>query len=187
MKILKITAITLSFLAIQAFTHHSAEKYSSNTGNITFFSHTDVEDIKAENHKVKSVFLSSSGKIQFLVNIKDFVFPKALMQEHFNENYMESDEFPRSSFDGMIEDIAKINFGKDGTYTSNVKGKLTIKDVTKEVSTTATFTVKGENVNGKAKFNVNPEDYNIDIPDVVRDKIAKELEITVDIDYSHSH
>ena len=75
---------------LMAFTNHSGGINKTNTGNINFFSHTPVEDITADNHKVKTAFDAETGKLQFSVLIKDFEFPKALMQEHFNENYMES-------------------------------------------------------------------------------------------------
>jgi polyisoprenoid-binding protein YceI len=87
----------------------------------------------------------------------------------------------------MIENIAAVNTGTDGTYTSNVTGKLTIKDVTKEVSAQGAFTVKNGVVNAKTTFVINPEDYNITIPKTVASKISKEIKITVDADYRHAH
>ena len=175
--------LILGFLAgIYGFTH-AGDTYKTNSGNIHFFSHTDIEDIEANNHKVKSAFETQNGVIQFSVVVKDFEFEKALMQEHFNENYMESNQYPRAKFDGKIMDLGAIKFSKDGSYSSKVKGKLTIKDVTREIETTATFKVTGDNVNGKATFIINPEDYNIEIPKVVSDKISREIKITVDSDY----
>jgi len=109
------------------------------------------------------------------------------MQEHFNESYMESTTFPKATFDGFIASVSAIDFNKDGTYTSEVKGKLTIKDVSKEVSTTATFVVSGGVVNAKATFNVNPYDYNVKIPKMIAPKISESIEITVDSDYTHKH
>jgi len=100
---------------------------------------------------------------------------------------MESTKYPKSTFNGTIDKIANINFSKDGTYTSPVSGKLTIKDVTKDVATTGTFIVKGSTVNAKAVFNINPRDYNVSIPKAVANKIAQELKISVDVDYVHQH
>lgn len=176
----------ITFAALFAFTTHKGGIYKSNTGKINFFSSTPVEDIKADNNKVKSAFNSETGDIQFSALIKDFQFDKALMQEHFNENYMESNKYPKSTFAGKIEKIASIDMHKPGTYKSNVSGKLTIKDVTKDVSTLGTFTVQeGHKVNGKATFVINPEDYNIKIPKLVSNKISREIKITVDVDYVH--
>jgi polyisoprenoid-binding protein YceI len=185
----RLTMILVGFaaLALFAFTNHGGGVYKTNTGNISFFSHTNVEDISAINHKVKTAFDASSGKIQFSVLVKDFEFAKALMQEHFNENYMESTKFPKATFNGMIENVEAIDFSTNGNYTANVMGELTIKGVTKEVSTTSTFKVNNGTVNGMTKFILNPEDYNIEIPKVVSNKISREIEITVDADYTHSH
>lgn len=160
-----------------------AQKYFTRTGNISFFSSTSIEDIEAHNKTVTAIFDVQSGAIQFAVTMKSFHFEKALMQEHFNENYVESDKFPKSTFKGMIENVKDIDFSKDGTYTANIKGKLTIHGVTKEITTQATFTVKGGAVVGEAKIKVNPEDYDIEIPGVVREKIAKELEVTMKMDF----
>ena len=168
-----------------AFTpKHTGDKYMTKNGKVTFFSHTDLEDIKADNNKVSSVLDTKSGKMVIEVLIKSFVFKKARMEEHFNENYMESTKYPKSKFDGKIDDLKAINFSKDGTYKSSVSGNLTIKNKTNAVKTTGTFTIKNGKLNGKATFKVKPADYNITIPAVVKDKIAKEVEVTVDLDYS---
>ncbi|MFM9946292.1 MAG: YceI family protein, partial [Bacteroidia bacterium] len=161
----------------------TADKFMTKNGKVTFFSHTDMEDIKADNNKVSSVLDTKTGKMAIEVLIKSFVFKKALMEEHFNENYMESTKFPKAKFDGKIDDLKTLNFAKDGTYKSTVSGNLTMKDKTNAVKTTGTFTVKDGKVNGKATFKVKPADYNIVIPAVVKEKIAKEVEITVDLDY----
>lgn len=187
MKNLSIILGVVALFAFSAFTYHAGGVYKTNTGNISFFSHTAVEDIQAENHKVKTAFDASSGKIQFSVLIKDFEFEKALMQEHFNENYMESTKFPKAAFSGTIADVESINFSKNGEYASMVTGNLTIKGVSKEVSTKSTFTVNNGVVNGKSVFVINPEDYNIEIPKVVSNKISREIEVTVDADYKHAH
>ena len=185
MKTIKISLILTLFELVSAFTQQATtSKFMTKNGKISFFSHTDMEDIAADNNKVSSVLDGSSGKFQIEVLIKSFKFKKALMEEHFNENYMESTKFPKSKFDGKIDDIKSINFTKDGTYTSTISGKLTIKDKTNPVKTTGTFTVKEGKLNGKAKFKVNLADFNVTVPDVVKNKIAKEIELTVNLDYS---
>jgi polyisoprenoid-binding protein YceI len=182
-----IYILALPILSLLAFTNHGGGIWKSNTGNINFFSHTSVEDIEADNHKVKTAFDANTGKLQFSALIKDFEFEKALMQEHFNENYMESTKFPKATFDGTIMNIGAIKFDKDGTYTSDITGKLTIKDVTKDISTKATFVVEGEKVNAKSVFQINPEDYNIKIPKVVSSKISRDIKVSIDVDYAHQH
>ena len=177
----------LLLFQLLAATEHEGGVYRTNTGNVEFYSHTDLEDILAVNHKVKAAFDAKNGKMQFSLLIKDFKFPKALMQEHFNENYMESDVYPRATFTGTIDSVAAIRFNEDGVYTSPVSGKLTIKDVTRSVQTQGRFTVKGDVVTGKATFSVRPEDYHVEIPALVRGKIAQSIEIRVDVDFKHDH
>lgn len=177
--------LTLGLLSF--VNHNGGGIYKTNTGNISFYSHTVVEDISAENHKVKTAFDAGSGKIQFSVLVKDFEFPKALMQEHFNENYMQSTKFPKSTFSGTIENVKGINFEKDGTYTSPVSGSLTIKGTTKKVSTIGTFVVTKGVVNAKATFNVNPVEYGIKIPKGTTEKISDAIQVSIDADYKHAH
>jgi polyisoprenoid-binding protein YceI len=106
------------------------------------------------------------------------------MEEHFNENYMESDKFPKSSFKGKIVNISSVNFSKNGTYDVTVEGDLTIRDATNKISTKGTIEVVTGGINANSKFNIVPEDYKINIPGVVRDKINKNLEVTVTMKYA---
>ena len=102
-----------------------------------------MEDIEAKNKTVAAVVDSKTGAIQFSAQMKGFEFEKKLMQEHFNENYVESNKFPKSEFKGTITNNSEINYTKDGSYTAKVKGKLTIHGVTRDVETTGTFKVSG--------------------------------------------
>ena len=156
-------------------------KYFTRDGHIDFFSSTTLEDIKANNNKVTCVLDAETGEIEFAILMKAFEFKKALMEEHFNENYVESEKFPKSKFQGKILNIEDVDFTVDGTYEVGVKGNLTIHGETNEVEALGLIEVKGEEVKTFAEFHVSPEDYNIEIPGVVRDKIAKELLITVDV------
>jgi polyisoprenoid-binding protein YceI len=106
------------------------------------------------------------------------------MQEHFNENYLESDKFPRSEFKGKITDLSSVDFKKDGTYNVTVSGDLTIKDVTKKIETKGTIVVESGNITANSVFSIVPEEYNIEIPGVVRDNIAKTIEVTVTMKYA---
>jgi hypothetical protein len=156
-------------------------KYFTRDGHIDFFSSTSVEDIIANNNKITCVLDSESGELEFAVLMKAFEFKKALMEEHFNENYVESEKFPKSNFTGKILNIEEVDFTTDGLFEVRVKGDLTIHGETNEVETEGVIEVKGEDLKAFAEFHVSPEDYNIEIPGVVRDKIAKELLITVDV------
>jgi polyisoprenoid-binding protein YceI len=106
------------------------------------------------------------------------------MEEHFNENYMESDKFPKASFKGKITNLSSVNFSKNGVYDVTVEGDLTIRDATNKITTKGTIEVIAGGINANAKFPINPEDYKINIPGVVREKIAKSLEVTVTMKYS---
>ncbi|HRO43794.1 MAG TPA: YceI family protein [Flavipsychrobacter sp.] len=156
-----------------------AQKYMTRTGKVTFFSSTPVENIEAFNNEVSGVVDAKSGDVAFIVPIKSFKFEKALMQEHFNENYMESDKYPKADFKGKISNVGDINFAKDGTYNTRLQGKLTIHGVTKDVTLPGSVTVKGNSVTANSKFNVKTADYGIKIPSVAENKIAKQIEVTV--------
>jgi polyisoprenoid-binding protein YceI len=162
----------------------NAQKYMTKNGYIGFFSSTPVEDIKADNNQVASVIDISTGEIVFQVLIKSFKFAKALMEEHFNENYLESEKFPRSTFKGKITNLAAVDFSKPGQYEVTVEGDLNIHDVTNKVSVKGSIEVIPGGINANSKFNVVPEDYKIKIPAIVRENIAKIIEVKVAIKYT---
>ncbi len=172
------------FLAsFNADAQDAAEKYFTKEGHIKFHSETPIETIEADNYKATSVLDAASGAMEFAVLIKAFEFEKALMQEHFNENYMESDEYPKSKFKGKITNIDEVDFAKEGTYTVKVVGDLTIHGETNPVEAEGTFEVGKEGIQAMSKFVVKPADYGIKIPAVVVENIAEEIEITVDLNY----
>lgn len=177
-RILLFFAISFLFLAA------NGQKYMTKNGYIGFLSHTPIEDIKADNNQVAGVLDISTGEMVFQVLIKSFHFEKALMEEHFNENYLESDKFPKSTFKGKITNLSAVDFTKAGTYDVNVEGDLYMHDVTNKVSVKGTVEVVSGGINAISKFNIVPEDYKIAIPGVVREHIAKTLEVTVNMKYS---
>ena len=162
----------------------NAQKYLTKNGFIGFYSHTPLEEIKADNNQVVSALDTSTGEMVFQALIKSFHFDRALMEEHFNENYMESDKIPKSVFKGKITNLSDVDFSKPGTYNVTVEGDLTIHDVTNKISSKGTIEVVDGGINANSKFNVVPEDYKITIPGVVRDKIDKTLEVTVTMKYT---
>jgi polyisoprenoid-binding protein YceI len=143
-----------------------------------------LENIEAVNNEVSSALNLQSGEIGFAVLIRSFHFERALMEEHFNENYMESDKYPKSIFKGKIINIDKVNFQKDGSYPVTIKGVLDMHGVKKEIETTGTFKVTGETVHSDASFTVLLADYKIDIPSLVKDKISKTVTIKVNCNYN---
>lgn len=160
--------------------HMSAqEKFFTRTGKISFYSKTNVENIEAHNKTVTAVLDSKTGAVQFSVLMKGFEFPKALMQEHFNENYVESDKFPKSDFKGTVTNNSEVNYKKDGSYPAKVKGALTIHGQTKDIETTGMVTIKEGKIALGAGFNLLIDDYNIKVPSLVRDNISKTISVQV--------
>jgi hypothetical protein len=162
----------------------NAQKYMTKNGFIGFYSHTPMEDIKGDNNQVVGALDISTGEMVFQALIKSFHFDRALMEEHFNENYMESDKFPKSVFKGKISNLKDVDFSKNGIYNVTVEGDLTIHDVTNKISAQGTIEVVSGGINANSKFKVVPEDYKINIPGVVKDKFDKNLEVTVAMKYT---
>lgn len=157
------------------------DKLFTKNGKISFFSKAPLENIEAHNHKVTCILDKNSGQIEFKVLMKAFQFEKALMQEHFNENYVESDKFPNSTFSGMVSEIQKVDFGKDGVYPVQVSGDLTIKGTTKPVKANGEIRIKGGKPFAVSTFNIALSDYGISIPAVNKDNISNYIQISVDL------
>jgi hypothetical protein len=179
---MKILLILGLFLLPSAYVE-AQSKYFTRTGHISFYSRTPLEDIQASNRQVASILDFASGEIVFSVLMKSFEFPKALMQEHFNENYIESDKYPKSTFKGKITNVQSVNLQKNGLYPVEVEGELTLHGVSRPLKTAGTLEVKDNKVYGKSKFTVTVADYHIQIPKLVRDNIAKTIDIQVDMVY----
>lgn len=175
-----IATLAVKILVIAA---HAQKVYTKN-GNISFFSKAPLENITADNNQVMSVLNQQTGEMQFSVIIKSFKFKKALMEEHFNENYLESNLFPKAVFKGAVSDISKVKFTTDGIYNVMVSGDLTMHGVTNKVSTAGTLTIKNGVALGSSKFIVKLADYNIAIPKLVKDNISETIEITVNCEYN---
>ncbi len=158
-----------------------AQKYSTKGGNITFNASSPAEKIEGKSTTALSVIDGTTGNMEFAVLVKSFNFDKALMQEHFNENYMESTKFPKASFKGKIDNLKDINFNKDGSYKAKISGSLTVHGVTKAITTTSDIKVAGGKVNATSTFDVTLEDYKIDIPGLVKDKISKTAKVVVNV------
>lgn len=175
--------ITAIFIVSLVTLSASAQTYISRNGRITFFSKAPVENIEANNNDVTSFLDTKKGEAAFVALIKSFKFKKALMEEHFNENYMESNTFPKANFKGTITDLSKVNFSKDGSYPVTVKGDLTLHGVTKNIEAPATISISGGKISANSKFNIKVKDYNIKIPTTVINNIAETISVTVDCKY----
>ncbi|MAY84119.1 MAG: polyisoprenoid-binding protein [Flavobacteriales bacterium] len=160
----------------------NAQKYMTQNGTIQFFSETPVENIEAVNNQVSSVIDMETGNLVFKLLMKAFTFEKALMQEHFNEKYVESEKFPRSTFKGQIKDFDKSKY-TEGKHEVIVVGELTIHGVTQKVEAPGTIEIKGDQLIVNSTFTVEVADYEIKIPSTVSDNIAKTIEIQVEAEY----
>ena len=156
------------------------DRFYTKNAKVNFFSETPLEDIDAKNKSSVSVLDTKSGSLQFSLLIKGFEFDNEEMQEHFNEDYMESDKFPKAEFKGHVVNNTAVNYKKPGIYNVQVKGMMTIHGVTKEVQTNGTIKVDNDNLKANSTFNIALADYGIKIPKLVRDKIAKTVKVTVD-------
>lgn len=166
--LLAITGLTLTANAQRVFT---------KTGYIKFYSEAPLEKIEAINNKVTTVADVASGQLEFAVLMKAFSFEKALMQEHFNENYVESDKYPKATFVGKIANASVLAI--KGKHEAKAIGELTIHGVTKPVEVPLTIIVTEKGIELNTVFKVKVADYKIEIPSVVKDNISKEIEITV--------
>jgi polyisoprenoid-binding protein YceI len=157
-----------------------AQLYSTRSGFVGFYSKTALEDVRGENNQVYAVIDAGKKNLAFAALLKGFIFPKELMQEHFNENYVESDKYPKATFSGAY--TGDVPPDKDGVYKVTVKGNLSLHHVTRTIETPATLEVRAGHLLGVAEFKLKPEDFNIGIPSIVRDKIDKEITVKVNID-----
>ena len=179
MKKIFILLTLLTVISIRTY----SQLYFTKNGSISFFSKTVLQNIQADNNQVISVLNTQTGAIQFSLLNNAFHFPKAKMEDDFNETYIESDKYPKSTFKGVIADITHINFGKDGAYPVNVKGDLMIHGITKNISVPGTITIKSGNISATSSFKIFVKDYNISIPTIVANKIAENIEINIDCNY----
>jgi polyisoprenoid-binding protein YceI len=158
------------------------DKYFTKTGKINFDATAPAspENITAVNKSVTVVMDIKTGAIQFAVLMKGFEFERALMQEHFNENYVESGTFPKAEFKGTIQNNQQVDYSKDGSYNVKVKGMLTMHGETREVEANGIVKVSGGKIYITSAFNVLLADYKITVPKLVEDKVGKNAKISID-------
>jgi YceI-like domain len=179
---LKKPVIFLSlFLAVAFKAVAPLQDYKVKTGNISFRSDAPLELIKAQSTELKGLLVPAKKQFAFIVNIKSFKgFNSPLQQEHFNENYLESNKYATASFEGKI--IEDIDFTKDGVYAVRAKGNLTIHGVVQERIIKSELSIKNNNVSIKSNFTVLLNDHNIPIPKVVNEKLASEIKVDIKAD-----
>jgi polyisoprenoid-binding protein YceI len=178
--------IIAAFAILAASSLSQAQKVVTKDGVVSLDATAkgSPEDIKATTAKALGA-ITNDGTMEIAVLMNDFTFKRALMQEHFNENYVESKKFPKAVFKGKVTDFAKsVNLSKDGIYPVAVTGKMTLHGETRDLNATGTITVKGGKItNGKASFSLNLLDYKVDIPNLVRDKVNTTAKIETNLNF----
>ena len=174
------TFLTGAFL-LSAASEAQAQKYFTRDGKVSFdaTAQNSPEKIQATTNAGTLVLDKTSGDVQMAVLLKGLQFEKALMQEHFNENYLETSKYPKAEFKGKLDNPAAVDFTKDGTYTSNVSGTMTMHGVSKQLTAPVKFTVKGGQISSTANFKLALSDYGISVPSLVSDKVAKEANVSI--------
>lgn len=174
---MKKAFVTLLFSGI--FLAGFAQKWGTRAGQVEFFSKTPLENIEARNKKVSAVVDAATGAVAVSLAIRDFKFERALMEEHFNENYLESDKYPRAEFRGILENPQTVNWAKDGIYPVKVSGNLTLHGVTQKVAAAVQILVKDGKAGVTGNFPIRLADYKVEIPTLVSAKIAESVDVTL--------
>jgi hypothetical protein len=154
------------------------EKFATKNGKIDFFSTTMLEDIEAKNKKAVAELNAKTGALHFIVLMKGFEFEHSLMQEHFNEDYVESDKFPLAEFKGVIVNNSSINYAQSGSYQAKVKGRLTLHGVTKDIEAAGTIQVYPGYLTALSSFYILLSDYGIKLSSLASTMISNKIKIT---------
>lgn len=174
--------ILLSGLLLLPAFVFAQERYATRTGEVTFFSETPMENIDAVNHKATSVIDLTTGQVQVSMLMKAFEFEKALMQEHFNENYVESNTYPKGEFKGKFTGFTAENAKKPGKYEVVLEGDLTMHGVTQKRTLNATIEVDANGVlKASCDFTLKPADHGIKIPGGVN--VAEDIKVKARMDF----
>lgn len=172
-------------LALATCTTVSAQqRYMTKQAQITFFSEAPLENIDAKNNKASSILDLSSQAVAVSMDIKDFKFDKSLMEEHFNENYLESDKYPSATFSGKFISESPIEETTIGKFPVNVEGDLTIHGVTKKITAEGFVEVTATRIIASTGFKIAIRDYEIDVPKLVIKNIAEIVDVSVLLSYA---
>lgn len=171
----------LSFLLALAATlaGHAQTRFTTREGVVSFSASSPLEDIEARSQQTAAVLDLQTQQLAFTMPVKSFQFKRTLMQEHFNENYMESDRYPKATFTGRLLAVDAAALRSGGAQKVTAEGDLTMHGVTKRVQVPGTLELQNGRLVVLAQFAVSPADYQIEIPLLVRDHIAKSVSVRV--------
>lgn len=177
---MKTTYLIIGFFLLTIYSQAQG-KFLTKQGYVSFFSDTLIEEIRADNNQVLSVIDTENGNVAIAILMKSFLFEKKLMQEHFNENFIESDIYPKAIFKGKIEGYKAIE--DSGAKDVYIVGTITIHGISKKIEMAATLAKWKGNLMLKSVFPLVVSDFDIDIPTVVNNNIAKTIEVSFESIY----
>lgn len=181
---MKKSLLFFSLLWILSGMVSAQDKYFTKNGYLSFLSETLIENVFAETKEATGFLDIKTGDVLFSVNITAFQFKIKLMQEHFNENYMESEKFPKAVFSGKLENFSTFDMNSKQPQKFTVKGKMNIHGTDREISAEVVLLVNTPGkISASSSFIVKPDDYQIKIPSAMGLKIAKEVTVTVKTDF----
>lgn len=168
--------LAVAFMLLQLTAN--AQSYMGKSIRMAIFSSTPVEDIRALSVSGAGVLVTKTREIVVQVPIKTFEFDRKLMQEHFNENYMESDKYPLAKFKGVIDQ--PVDFTKEGEYLVNVKGTLSVHGVDRQRTIAGKLTIRNGEIGLFTEFKVACADHKIKIPTLIITKVAEVISVKVE-------
>ena len=174
----KLLLLAFLFVGFQS----KAQLFITTNGEVSFFSKTPIEDIEALNKNVSSIINTATNEVAVQMRITNFVFPNKLMQEHFNENYLESEKFPSATFKGKIKE--SVDLTVPGTYPISASGSATIHGVTRPIELKGNIVSSGTSLTLTCQFDVKLVDYKVDIPKIVFAKIAEVIKVSAKMNYT---
>jgi hypothetical protein len=170
-------------VCILPFVVYAQELYALKSGKVNFFAGTPIEDIDAVNTKITSFLNIKTGDVVITMRNTDFTFKRALMQEHFNENYMESEKYPKSEFKGKVLNISTLDLSVSGEYKVEVEGNFTIHGIAKPRKIEVVIVNKDGSIQADSKFQALLADHKIERPQIVWEKLAENVQVTLSLSY----
>ena len=175
---MKRLILTFSLIFLAVLICAAQTKYRTEKGEINFNASTPLEDIDATNNEVNAIVEIESGKFAAVMLVKEFQFRRKLMQEHFNENYLESDIYPKAYFSGIIDDLDWSD-SASGEQLKIISGKITIHGIERRLKTKVKIKKGKQSMMITSEFMIKPEDHDIEVPSLVFQKIAREVKVDV--------
>lgn len=171
--------IALLIVVLSISTAVQAQKYLTKTGEIEIFSETSLFLIEAKNQQVACIINGETGDVVVSTLARSFKFHEALVEEHFNENYMESHLYPKAQFKGKITNFSAVDLSKNGTYSGNLEGDLTMHGETNKVATKCKLVVNSGTITASTEFVISLAQYKIRVEEKYKDRINDEIKLTI--------